>query len=49
MLIAPDRFVRLGDDSYNLVFGFEQRAQRRHADFARADKDNAHAASYGIS
>jgi hypothetical protein len=25
------------------MFRFEQRAQRRHADFARADKDNAHA------
>ena len=49
-LIAPGRFVRLRDDPGELMLSQSQKSsQRRHADFARANKDDAHAASYGIS
>jgi len=33
-LIAPDRFVRLGNDRHYVMFGFAQCPQRRHTDFA---------------
>jgi len=42
-LIPPNGFVRLRDDCNDFVLGFLQRLQCRRADFARADKDDAHA------
>src|ERR1700730_7857626 len=42
-LLAADRFVRLRDHADEFVlFGVNQSSQRRHADFTRADEDNAH-------
>jgi hypothetical protein len=42
-LFAPDRFVWLGDEPNDFVLGFSERLKCRHTDFARADKNNAHA------
>jgi len=42
-LIATDGFVRLGDDPDKLMFALlAQHSQCRHADLARADKNDPH-------
>jgi hypothetical protein len=42
-LLPPNGFVRLGDDCNDFVLGLLQHLQCRCGDFARADKDDAHA------
>jgi len=42
-LVATDGFVRLGDDTDQLMLApFAQQSQCRHADLARADKNDPH-------
>jgi hypothetical protein len=43
LLIATDRLVGLRDNADDFVFRVQQRVQRRQADFACTDKDDAHA------
>jgi hypothetical protein len=47
-LRAPDWFVGLGHNANDFVRRFQQRLQCRHANFASADKNDAHA-NYGVS
>jgi hypothetical protein len=48
-LVAPDGFVGLRDHANQFMRGrAEQRAQCRHANFASADENDAHAVCYGI-
>jgi hypothetical protein len=43
LLRASDRLVRLRHHADNVVFRVQQSFQRRHADLASADEDDAHA------
>jgi hypothetical protein len=47
-LRAPDWFVGLGHNADDFVLRLQQSLQRRHANFASADKNDAHA-DYGVS